>query len=85
MSGFGARAGMAIGSGQTPEEVARATLAALGRRTTVRPGLLAKGLEASLAPLPRSLRVRALERVMARAHPGHAKEFGAPGRAGGAA
>ena len=65
LSGFAARAGMAIGSGQTPDEVARGTLAALGRRTTVRPGLLAKGLEASLAPLPRSLRVRALERVMA--------------------
>ena len=64
VSGFGARARMAIASGQTPDEVARGTLAALGRRTTVRPGLLAKGLEASLAPLPRSLRVRALERVM---------------------
>ena len=65
MSGFGARAGMAIGSGQTPEAVARATLRALGRRTTVRPGLLAKGLEASLAPLPRPPRVLALEKVMA--------------------
>ena len=64
-SGFGARAGMAINSGQTPEEVALGTLAALGRKTTVRPGLLAKALEASLAPLPRTFRVRAMERVMA--------------------
>lgn len=65
VSGFGARAGMTIVNGQTPEEVARGTLRALGRRTTVRPGFLAKALEASLAPLPRYLRVRVMGRVMA--------------------
>ena len=64
-SGFGARAGMAITSGQTPEEVAEGTLNALGRRATVRPGLLAKVLEFSLSPLPRSARVYAMGRVMA--------------------
>jgi short-subunit dehydrogenase len=85
VSGFGARAGMAIGSGQTPDEVARLTLAALGRRTTVRPGLLAKGLQASLAPLPRSLRVRALERVMAGLTRREARQVGEHGTAGGAA
>jgi len=85
MSGFGARAGMAIGSGQTPEAVARATLRALGRQTTVRPGLLAKGLEASLAPLPRSFRVLALERVMAGFTRAPSKPANRLGRQGGAA
>src|SRR5947209_13497914 len=84
-SGFGARAGMAIRSGHTPDEVVRATLPSLGRRTTVRPGLLAKGLEASLAALPRALRVRALERVMAGLTRDPANDVGAPGPAGGAA
>jgi short-subunit dehydrogenase len=72
VSGFGARAGMHIARGQTPEEVARATLRALGRRTTVRPGFLAQALEAALAPLPRFARVRVMACVMAgltRAYP----------------
>ena len=64
-SGFGTRAGMAITTGQTPEEVAEGTLNALGRRATVRPGLLAKLLELSLSPLPRSARIFAMGRVMA--------------------
>jgi short-subunit dehydrogenase len=65
VSGFGARSGMKIVKGETPEEVARGTLRALGRRTTVRPGFLAKALEASLSPLPRYFRVRAMAKVMA--------------------
>ena len=64
-SGFGARAGMTITSEQTPQDVAEGTLNALGRRATVRPGLLAKLLEASLSPLPRSARVYVMGRVMA--------------------
>lgn len=64
-SGFGQRAGMRISSGQTPDEVAEASLKALGRRTTVRPGFLAKALEASLKPLPRGGRVKMMARVMA--------------------
>jgi hypothetical protein len=64
-TGFGARAGMAMSMSQTPEEVARHTLRALGRRTTVRPGLLASALEWALAPLPRSGRVRVMKQVMA--------------------
>ena len=64
-SGFGQRAGMRIVSGQTPDEVAEATLKALGRRTTVRPGFLAKALEASLMALPRGGRVKMMGRVMA--------------------
>jgi hypothetical protein len=64
-SGFAARAGMRMGLAGTPEAVARETLAALGRRTTVRPGWLSKALEASLALLPRAGRTRVLARVMA--------------------
>lgn len=65
VSGFGARAGMAIARGQTPDEVAVGTLKMLGRRTTVRPGFLARALEASLMPLPRLARSFILARVMA--------------------
>jgi short-subunit dehydrogenase len=65
MSGFGRRAGMAIARGQTPEEVAAGTLKMLGRRTTVRPGFLAKALEASLMPLPRWARSAIMARIMA--------------------
>jgi short-subunit dehydrogenase len=64
-TGFGARAGMVMSMSQTPEEVARHTLRALGRRTTVRPGFLATALEWALAPLPRSGRVRIMKQVMA--------------------
>jgi short-subunit dehydrogenase len=64
-SGFGHRAGMRISAGQTPDQVAEASLKALGRRTTVRPGFLAKALEASLKLLPRGGRVKIMARVMA--------------------
>ncbi len=64
-SGFGQRAGMRIRAGQTPDDVATASLKALGRRTTVRPGFLAKVLEASLNLLPRRGRVKMMARVMA--------------------
>ena len=64
-SGFAARAGMTMGLAQTPEVVAAGALAALGRRGLVRPGWLAKALEASLALVPRQGRVRILGRIMA--------------------
>lgn len=63
-TGFAARAAMTMGRTERPEVVARQTLAALGRKTTVRPGMLAKVLEAALAPLPRSGRVRIMQQVM---------------------
>lgn len=63
-SGFAARAGMQMGMAQKPDAVAQATLKALGRKTTVRPGWLAKFLEGSLAPLPRGARVRMMGTVM---------------------
>ncbi|MFO1091127.1 MAG: SDR family oxidoreductase [Hyphomicrobiales bacterium] len=65
LSGFGARAGMRITSGGTPEDVAAGSLRALGRKGTVRPGFLAKALEAALKPLPRASRVRMMGKIMA--------------------
>lgn len=63
-SGFAARAGMRMGAALDPSQVGQATLDALGRRTTVVPGLLSKVLTYSLATLPRFLRVRVMSRVM---------------------
>ena len=64
-SGFAARASMTMGLAQTPRDVAGPTLAALGRRGTVRPGWLSTFLEAALMFLPRRGRVRVLGVVMA--------------------
>lgn len=63
-SGFAGRAGMKLGAALAPAEVARGTLAALGRRQTVLPGLLSKVLVWSLATAPRWLRVRIMGGVM---------------------
>jgi short-subunit dehydrogenase len=63
-TGFAARSGMQMGQAATPEMVARSALAALGRRTTVRPGFLAKFLGWSLAMLPRWGRVRVMGVLM---------------------
>lgn len=65
VSGFGATANMRITSGVSAATVARETLDAVGRKGTVRPGLLSKVLQASLSTLPRTVRVRILEQVMA--------------------
>jgi hypothetical protein len=63
-TGFAARANMKMGNAATPEVVAKATLAALGRRTTVRPGGLAKLLGYGLGMLPRNVRSRILGGIM---------------------
>jgi short-subunit dehydrogenase len=63
-SGFEARADMRMGAASTPDIVARQTLHALGRKTTVRPGFLSKFLEASLHLLPRWMRSRIMAIVM---------------------
>lgn len=63
-SGFAARADMRMSAAASPDAVARGTLDALGRRTTVRPGFLSKFLEASLLPLPRPARSRIMRVVM---------------------
>jgi short-subunit dehydrogenase len=70
-TGFATRARMHMTHAARPEVVARATLAALGRRATVRPGGLSKLLGWSLATAPRALRVIIMGRIiggMAHAH-----------------
>lgn len=64
-SGFGARAGLAMGSATSPAVVAAATLNALGRRRTVIPGARGKFLTSSLRLLPRRLRSLVLGKVIA--------------------
>lgn len=63
-SGFERRANMQMGHAMPAEVVARVTLQALGRRTTVRPGWLSKLLGWSLALLPRWAQVRIIGEVM---------------------
>jgi len=63
-SGFAARARMQMRVALEPEDVARSTLKALGRTSTVLPGALSKLLTYSLAPLPQRARVRIMGRVM---------------------
>jgi uncharacterized protein len=63
-TGFAARAKMHMAQALAPEVVARVTMQALGRRTTVRPGWLSKLLGWSLATLPRWARVRVIGQVM---------------------
>lgn len=63
-SGFAKRAGMRMGRALEPARVGQATLDALGRKTTVRPGWLSKLLGYSLATLPRSYRSKIMAGVM---------------------
>jgi short-subunit dehydrogenase len=64
-SGFAARAGLTMGLSQTPDIVAKAALAALGKKTTVKPGWLAKLLITSLSFLPRWGRTLVVGQIMA--------------------
>lgn len=70
-TGFAARATMSMSSAANADDVARATLRALGGRgATVRPGGRAKLLGYGLGSLPRGLRVRMLQTIMASMTPG---------------
>jgi short-subunit dehydrogenase len=64
-SGFAARANIRMGAAASPASVAKASIAALGRKGTVLPGALTKLLTYSLLPLPRSMRTVILAKVMA--------------------
>jgi len=75
-SGFAARADLEMGVAQNPPEVASATLDALGRRGTVRPGWLSKLLAASFVGQPRFVRSLILGKVMT----GMTRAKGAQGR-----
>ena len=63
-SGFAERADMRMTQALDPSRVARATLDALGRGATARPGWLSKLLGYSLAALPRAGRTRVMAAVM---------------------
>ena len=63
-TGFEARAGLTMKFATTPDVVARAAVAALGRRTTIVPGFRGKFLTAALATLPRALRIRLLGAII---------------------
>lgn len=64
-TGFAARAGLSMRSATSPQVVADAAWAALGRKVTVVPGAQAKVMTASLKLLPRRARSAILSRVMA--------------------
>lgn len=64
-TGFARRADMRMSTALEPGIVARGTLHALGRQTTVRPGWLSKLLGWSLASLPRWGATRIIAKVMA--------------------
>jgi short-subunit dehydrogenase len=55
---------MKLGMALSPEDVAQATLNALGKKTTILPGFISKLLTYSLAFLPRWVRVQIMGGVM---------------------
>lgn len=63
-SGFSQRANMKMSMSMPPEQVGIPILKALGRRTTVLPGLLTKMLVYSLRTVPRWGKVKIMEKVM---------------------
>ncbi|MBC8045069.1 MAG: SDR family NAD(P)-dependent oxidoreductase [Rhizobacter sp.] len=63
-SGFGERANMKMAMSLKPSQVGVPILKALGRRTTVLPGLLTKILVYSLRTVPRWAKVRIMEKIM---------------------
>jgi short-subunit dehydrogenase len=64
VTGFAARARLSLGKAMPADDVARATLAALGRRGHLWPGGLSKLLVWSMTGLPRAARVRLMGTVM---------------------
>jgi short-subunit dehydrogenase len=64
-SGFEARAGMRMRTAIDPATVARESLKALGRKSTIVPGWLSKVLTFALVPLPRTVRSWLMGRIMA--------------------
>ncbi len=63
-SGFSQRANMKMAMSMTPEQVGVPILKALGRKTTVLPGVLTKLLIYSLRTVPRWGKVKIMEKVM---------------------
>ncbi|MBI1307325.1 MAG: SDR family NAD(P)-dependent oxidoreductase [Bacteroidetes bacterium] len=63
-SGFSQRANMKMSMSLTPQQVGVPILKALGRKTTVLPGLLTKFLVYSLRTVPRWGKIKIMEKVM---------------------
>lgn len=63
-SGFGQRAKMKMSMSLTPSQVGVPILRALGKSTTVLPGLLTKILVYSLRMVPRNMKVKIMQKVM---------------------
>lgn len=63
-SGFGDRADMRMNGAMSPDQIGIPILRALGRKTTVFPGLLTKFLTGSLALLPRQGKIRVMQLVV---------------------
>lgn len=63
-SGFAQRANMKMSMSMTPSQVGVPILQALGRKTTVLPGLLTKFLVYALRTVPRWCKVKIMEKVM---------------------
>ena len=80
-SGFADRADMQMGAAQDAADVPRATLQALGRKTTVRPGVFSKLLGFSLSTLPRWGRTRVMSLIMSGMTKHQEKAHVAPGSA----
>jgi short-subunit dehydrogenase len=64
-SGFAARSNLSPAKSADARIVARETIAAIGRKTTVKPGLMSKVLINSLGLLPRGARTMILSGIMA--------------------
>ncbi len=63
-SGFGHRANMQMGKALKPSQIGVPILQALGRRSTVLPGLLSKILVYALRTVPRWAKIRIMQQVM---------------------
>jgi short-subunit dehydrogenase len=63
-TGFAQRASMTLAQAASPEQIARASLRALGQKAFVRPGALSKLLGWSLGTAPRALRVKIMGQLM---------------------
>lgn len=63
-TGFSDRARMKMGKAASPADVVGASLKALGYKSTILPGFLAKLITYSLATLPRSARAKIIGKVM---------------------
>lgn len=64
-TGFGVRAGLGMADAADPQALVASTLRALGQSGTCRPDARSKLLGYALATLPRPLRVRLMQRIMA--------------------